>query len=213
MKDLSDGELLRAHYLGRRGTFTELVTRHQRALLAHARGILGPGSVYEDVVQEVFLRLTRERLVLSVEAGGGPEGERKQLQAWLHKVTRNACMDIIRSESRRRARENERASREGFAGGLELVEERDTIAAVERELERLADDQREVLSLRLIAERSYREIAEITGKKVGTVGWLVSEGLKVLGERLAPALALDPRGMPSAPSPTERPRAMDGGSR
>lgn len=213
MKDLSDGELLRAHYLGRRGTFTELVTRHQRALLAHARGILGPGSAYEDVVQEAFLRLARERPHPSVEAGGDPESERKQLSAWLHKVTRNACMDIIRSEARRRTREHEKAAREPIAGGLELVEGRDTIAAVERELERLADDQREVLTLRLIAERSYREIAEITGKKIGTVGWLVSEGLKVLGERLAPVLALDATGAPAPHAPADRTKTMDGGSR
>ena len=39
--------------------------------------------------------------------------------------------------------------------------------------------------LRLIGERSYREIADITGKKVGTVGWLISEGLDALGRELA----------------------------
>jgi RNA polymerase sigma-70 factor (ECF subfamily) len=213
MKNLSEGELLRSHAMGRKGAFTELVTRHQRALLAHARGILGPGSVFEDVVQEVFLRLTRENLVLSAVAGGDPEGERKQLLAWLHKVTRNACMDIIRSEARRRSREQESAPREGSCGGLDIVESRDTLAAVERELERLSDDQREVLTLRLIAERSYREIAEITGRKIGTVGWLVSEGLKALGERLAPMLSVDPRHVPVASSPTDQSRAMDGGSR
>ncbi len=43
--------------------------------------------------------------------------------------------------------------------------------------------------LRLLSERSYREIAEITGKKVGTVGWLVSEGLKALAAQLEPLLA------------------------
>jgi DNA-directed RNA polymerase specialized sigma24 family protein len=37
-----------------------------------------------------------------------------------------------------------------------------------------------------LGERSYKEIAEITGKKLGTVGWLVSEGLARLSTSLAP---------------------------
>ena len=45
-----------------------------------------------------------------------------------------------------------------------------------------------MLVLRLLSERSYKEIAEITGKPIGTVGWLVSIGLKALSEALAPVL-------------------------
>ena len=41
-----------------------------------------------------------------------------------------------------------------------------------RALAPLAPEQREVLVLRLLGERCYKEIAEITGKKIGTVGWL-----------------------------------------
>ena len=40
--------------------------------------------------------------------------------------------------------------------------------------------------LRLFDEKSYAEIAEITGRKVGTVGWLISVGMKALAEELAP---------------------------
>src|SRR4030095_6375942 len=109
------------------------------------------------------------------------ERERVQLLSWLHKVTRNACMDTIRSDSRRKRREHEVAAREGAEGGVATVEERDTRALVERELSKLPVDQREVLALRLMGERSYKEIAEITGKNVGTVGWLISVGLKALG--------------------------------
>jgi RNA polymerase sigma factor (sigma-70 family) len=94
-------------------------------------------------------------------------------------------MDTIRSETRRRSREELAAAPELQAASA-TVEQRDTRAKVERELARLPDDQREVLVLRLMGERSYKEIAEITGKKIGTVGWLVSEGLKRLSKELAP---------------------------
>ena len=95
-------------------------------------------------------------------------------------------MDIIRSETSRKRREREAASGEAVGGGLHCVEEQDTRVLIEREIGRLPVDQREVLVLRLLSERSYREIAEVTGKKIGTVGWLISEGLKTLSGNLAP---------------------------
>ena len=200
----SDGQLLRAFQSGDASAFTGIVELHQGALLRHARALLGPGSLYEDVVQEVFLRLAQSPPEIPEEADGDPRLERVHLLSWLHRVTRNCCMDTMRAEKRRRRRENEVASREASEGGLSSVEERDTRAAVEREIGRLPLEQREVLVLRLLAERSYKEIAEITGRPIGTVGWLVSLGLKALSQGLAPVLAAEParaarreRGAPS----------------
>jgi RNA polymerase sigma factor (sigma-70 family) len=101
-------------------------------------------------------------------------------------------LDILRSEKRRRRREALAAADEATAGGAERVEQEDTVRAVERGLERLPEAQREVLVLRLVGERSYREIAEITGRKVGTVGWLISEGLKALSHELAHLVSHEP---------------------
>jgi RNA polymerase sigma-70 factor, ECF subfamily len=187
----SDGELLESHRRGEAGAFTTLVLLHQATLLRHARAILGAGSPYEDVVQEVFLRLAQSPPVLPEEARGDPRLERAHLLSWLHKVTRNCCMDTIRSEGRRRRRESDAAPGEAAPdshSGVTTVEELDTRAAVERELAKLPVDQREVLVLRLLGDRSYKEIAEITGKKIGTVGWLVSVGLKTLAKELEPLL-------------------------
>lgn len=192
MNDASDGRLL-SDWRERRdpAAFSALVHRHQDALLRQARGLLGTGSTYEDVVQEVFLKLAHEELRLTAEASGDPDAERRQLLGWLHTVTRNACMDAIRSETRRKRRERDAALPDRAEGGLRRVDAEDTRSVVERELQKLPVDQRDVLVLRLLADRSYREIAEITGKKVGTVGWLISEGLKRLAEQLAPVLAME----------------------
>jgi RNA polymerase sigma-70 factor (ECF subfamily) len=184
----SDGELLRAYRAGDASAFTALVNEHQAALLRHARALLGPGSAYEDVVQDVFLKLAQSPPEIPVEAGGDPRLERVHLLSWLHKVTRNGCMDTLRAEKRRRRREHDVAASEADEGGIGSIEERDTREAVERELEKLPMDQREVLVLRLLGDRSYKEIAEITGRPIGTVGWLVSLGLKALGAGLAPLL-------------------------
>jgi DNA-directed RNA polymerase specialized sigma24 family protein len=42
--------------------------------------------------------------------------------------------------------------------------------------------------LRLLDGHSYQEIAEITGRKTGTIGWLLSTGLVALSQILAPMM-------------------------
>lgn len=190
MTERTDSELLSAWRRGDGTAFPALVQRYQAPLLRHARGLLGPGSSYEDVVQEVFLKLAHDRLPQSVDEISGElrGGTGRQLAAWLHTVTRNACMDIIRAETRRKHREREVAPHEATIGGQREIDAQDTKAIVEEALAKLPVDQREVLILRLFAERSYREIADVTGRKIGTVGWLISEGLKTLSGKLAPVL-------------------------
>jgi len=186
--DASEAALLERYRGGDSQAFSQLVHRHQSSLLRHAGGLLGPGRGVEDVVQEAFLRLAQSPPELDADTRGNPAAERAQLSSWLHKVTRNLCMDLLRSEGRRARREREVAASEAAGGGIDRVDARDTRAAVERSLHRLPDDQREVLVLRLLGDKSYREIADITGRKIGTVGWLISVGLKALGAELAPLL-------------------------
>lgn len=195
LNEPSDGTLLDAFRRGDGQAFATLVGVHQATLLRHARALLGPRGAHEDVVQEVFLKLAQSPPDLPPEIRGDARVERAHVSSWLHTVTRNACMDTIRSETRRRRREETVAEERGDEAvadrGLTAVDAADTRALVERELGRLPTDQREVLVLRLLNEKSYREIAAITGKKVGTVGWLVSVGLKTLSRELAPLLARD----------------------
>ncbi|MEM8713744.1 MAG: RNA polymerase sigma factor [Planctomycetota bacterium] len=183
-------ELLRAHRRGEVTAFTQLVELFQGALLRHARtlfmGRSGAGAA-DDAVQEVFLTLARN----PPDPDDPSFGSSLRLGAWLHRVTRNQCLDMLRSDTRRRDREVDASSQEDHVPedpALAAVDARDTRSAVERTLERLPDDQREAVTLRLLEERSYAEIASITGRKVGTVGWLISQGMKVLAAELSPLL-------------------------
>ena len=143
----------------------------------------GSAGSAEDAVQEVFLKLARNP--------PDPDDASAQLGAWLHRVTRNRCLDMLRSDTRRRDREVEAGTPEHGSPedpALAAVDARDTRGAVKRTLEKLPPDQREAVTLRLLEERSYAEIASITGRKVGTVGWLISQGMKALARELSPLL-------------------------
>ncbi|MEZ5976339.1 MAG: RNA polymerase sigma factor [Planctomycetota bacterium] len=183
MNDPSVPQLLQRYRGGDAQAFTPLVQRYQAQLLAFARGMLGSTGPIEDVVQEAFLRLARKPPEIA-DIGLHPEQAAAHLSAWLHRVTRNLCVDMMRSEAKRREREQHVAATEAVSGGIAQVEASDTRAAVERSLDQLPAEQREVLVLRLLGDKSYREIAEITGKKLGTIGWLVSRGLSTLSREL-----------------------------
>ena len=182
MDDLSDALLLARWAQRDEEAFAALVTRHEGAMLHHARALVGSGA--EDAVQDAFLELARRPPQLPAEA----ELAQPYLSSWLHKVVRSRCMDTVRSETRRRDREAQVAAGERIEGEQGAVDRRDTHEAVRRAMETLPQDQREVLVLRLLGDKSYREIADITGKKLGTVGWLVAEGVKALGARLEPLM-------------------------
>lgn len=51
-------------------------------------------------------------------------------------------------------------------------------------LDLLNDDQREVIVLRVINELKFREVADATGKPLGTVLWLYQEAIKKLKEKV-----------------------------
>ena len=184
MTDQSDVELLERFQAGDSDAFGTLVRKHQSGLLRYARALLGSSSSYEDVVQEAFLKLAQNPPAIEPDRDGADSGNK--LAAWLFKVARNHCMDVMRSETRRKKREESVAAHEATSGGMTAVEAADTRQVVEEKLGTLPVDQREVLVLRLLGDKSYKEIAAITGKKIGTVGWLVSEGMKALSRELAP---------------------------
>jgi RNA polymerase sigma-70 factor, ECF subfamily len=67
---------------------------HRRALQVHCYRMLGSLEDSEDLVQETFLRAWRSRE--SFGAGG-----QFSLRAWLYRIATNACLDVLRSRSRR----------------------------------------------------------------------------------------------------------------
>ncbi len=196
MESESAADLLRAHRGERRlrdeRAFPALVRRFETPLLRYARCLCGDAA--EDTVQEVFLRLANHPPELPDKPSDPEDRGSRLLAAWLYRVTRNCAMELLRSEKRRRSREAAAATNECAPDDLQRIAAADAKTAVERALARLPDDQREVLVLRLLADRSYQQIAEITGKKVGTVGWLIAVGMSVLSrdlKDLSPSLLLE----------------------
>jgi RNA polymerase sigma-70 factor (TIGR02960 family) len=79
--------------VGSESGFEELTARHRRELHVHCYRMLASYDEAEDAVQETYLRAWRSRATF--------DGE--HVRAWLYKIATNACLDALRSRSRRAA--------------------------------------------------------------------------------------------------------------
>lgn len=103
-----DAALLRRYVEeGTEEAFAELVRRHVNLVYGAAlRRTGGNAQLAADVAQQVFIALARGAQRLSPQT---------VLPAWLHTATRNAALNLMTSERRRRRRESE-AVASGVAG-------------------------------------------------------------------------------------------------
>ncbi len=87
-----DAALLRAHVLGDRDAFAELVRRHRDRLWAVALRTLGDREEASDALQDALISALRSADRFRGDAA---------VTTWLHRIVVNACLDRIR---RRQAR-------------------------------------------------------------------------------------------------------------
>ncbi len=127
-------------------------------LLLFARQWVGGMSDAEDIVQEAFVRCWRH--------GGGRMADNSAL---LFSAVRSAALDARRREERRRRREKDVAATAAEAAPFNCeLEDRELSESVQAALRQLPLEQREVLVLRVWAELSFPQIAEVLDIGVDT---------------------------------------------
>lgn len=133
----------------------------------------------EDVASETWLRVARNLRAF--------DGDEVEFRAWFFTIARRTLIDWQRRTGRRPATValgefNDPPSRDDpIAATIEAVE---TTQALEL-LARLPEDQAEVIRLRVIGGLDTSRVAEIVGKRPGTVRVLQHRGLRRLAELLA----------------------------
>lgn len=128
---------------------------------AVAMRTLSNDALAQDAVQEAFLSLWHHRSGLVVRAAGiGP---------WLVVVTRNAALNIARTESRRAARETAYAPLDAALDPTDLAVANIEAAGLRDVIDRLPDEQRTVIRLAYFGGATLAEVAARTGAPLGTV--------------------------------------------
>lgn len=166
--------------------FEALYTEHRPGLLRFVGARIRDRHAALDVVQEVYAKAYRNRARFD---------ESRPFGSWIYTIARNACVDYLR----RRLRD----PLSGLAPGapqsppdldslpsgqesdpLKAAEESDLIALIRRELERLPDQRRAAVEMKIMEGLTYREVSEALGAPLGTVAFWVREALRTVEGRL-----------------------------
>jgi RNA polymerase sigma-70 factor (ECF subfamily) len=197
-----DDLLVRRAAAGDHGAFTELVRRHEGRVFAVAMRMLGREEDALDATQDALLTVYRK--------AGQFRGE-SAFTTWLHRITVNACYDILRRRARQPALHLATEDGPEREPGPPVDDHAGAVAGTidaERALAEVPDDFRAVLILADVHDLPYDEIAAILEIPVGTVKSRVHRGRLAL----ARAMGLEPaRGAP-AREPAGRSEPSEGRS-
>ena len=174
-------ELVERAVRGDAEAIERLSASHRPRAYRTALGVLGDPHAAEDVAQEAMVRLQ------SSLAGFRGDAE---VTTWIHRVALNLSLDHIRTRRRRAVEvplDHAAAAPDGdVTDPHRAVDTSRARAALRAAIERLPEEQREVLALRYSSGLSYGEIARVTGSAEGTVASRIYRALKRLGSDLEP---------------------------
>lgn len=181
LKDASDAALVIAISRWQHEALAEAFRRHSGAVLALARRLLNEPAQAEETVQEIFLRLWR--------APDRFDPSRGSLRSYLLTQTHGRAVDVIRSDTSRRRRED-RDAHQATAAGYDLEREvGDVIVAehVREAVAALAPAEREAIELAYFGGHTYREVAAMLDEPEGTIKTRIRTGMVRLRSGLAAA--------------------------
>jgi RNA polymerase sigma-70 factor (ECF subfamily) len=165
----------------RQDALAEAYRRHAGAVYGLARRLLFEAALAEEVVQEVFIRLWNnpDRF----------DSDRGTLRSYLLAQTHGRAVDLLRSESARRTRE-ERQARETAEAGYDVEHEvwdLTTADGVRTAMGHLPEPERRAIQLAYFGGHTYRDVALMLNEPEGTVKSRIRSGLKRLRAELVAA--------------------------
>lgn len=169
--DASDSSLLREFISGTGDQpFRQLVERYQDLVYSTALRRTGDRGRAEEVAQDVFVLLSKQARLLE---------RHPNLAGWLYKTTLKKAANRMKSETRRRVREERFAEVARLAADHEAAPPA-ACALVDEALARLGDKEREALVLRFFQDLDLREVGEAQGASAEAARKRVNRALEEL---------------------------------
>jgi RNA polymerase sigma-70 factor (ECF subfamily) len=179
----SDEDLIERFQNGDLYAFDLIVKRYKNQLLNFVYRFLGNAEEAEDLVQETFLRVYRNRKAYQKVA---------KFSTWIYTIAGNLAKTELRKRKRRKFFSisdlgyNEKdydISDEAYNPEKD-VDGRMKEEIIHKEIDALSPKFREVILLRDVQQLSYEEISQIVNIPLGTVKSRVNRGRLKLQEKL-----------------------------
>jgi len=172
----TDDELMELIKKGSDTAFQALFERYASLVLGFSKKMLGSLDRAEEASQEVWLKAVKG--AQTYEANG-------YFKAWVMRMTKNHCLNILRKDSRLVFTENP----ETLSPETQSVSEKAVLADLavrdlSNALDSLPENQRVALTLLATTEPSYEDLANEMGVSLGALKSIVHRGRKALKEIL-----------------------------
>lgn len=156
-RQLVEIQVIRAQ-AGDRDAFLRLVERYSPRLSYYVRRLVGDPHRAEDVLQSVWLAAWRS-------LGGLRHTE--AFSVWLYRIAHNQAIQLLRDESRFTPLDEQEDIIAPDNHDVDIHEE--DAELVRQGLDQLRPEHRTLITLRILENMSYKEIAAVTGSNPNTV--------------------------------------------
>ncbi len=170
MSDIKESELIRKAAKGDPNAFEFLMLQYQTQVYNLCYRILGNPDDAADMTQETFLKAWRSLDGFHMEAS---------LSTWLYRLANNSCLDLLRSKKRKPTisivGEDENGEESIFdpvdpsPQPDEVLIQKEENLLLQKALLSLDEQQRAILTLRVVNDMSYEDISRVLQIKEGTV--------------------------------------------
>lgn len=177
LSQMNDEDLMSQFQMGTVEAFDILVSRYHDPLTNYIYRFLGDVKECEDLLQETFLRVYRNRHSYRRIA---------RFSTWLYTIAGNLARSEYRKRKRRRTQSLQGTNRDDEEYEMEIPDlalSPDELAAgklqdrhIQDALLQIPVDFREVVILRDVQQLAYEDIAVITGLPMGTVKSRINRG-------------------------------------
>lgn len=150
----TDLELLRRSASADEAAFQTLYERHSKRIYSFILRYVGNHHEAEEILQETFLRAYRKADSFQPKA---------EVSTWLFQIAMNLCRDRARRLPRRETSLEGILEPKGAGGPLDDARESEAKRIVEEVIQKLPEDERSVLLLRVYEELHFEGIADVVG--------------------------------------------------
>jgi len=183
-KAAKDNNLVARAKTGDKAAFEDLIKTYSKYVYTTAFFILRNSHEAEDASQEVFVKV-----YLSLKGFRGLS----TFKTWIRKLTVNTCIDKLRLKSKLK---DKKVSLDKITEEYEVVFTKfsqslekkffrqEAVKDVLKVVVNMEESYRIPLILRDLQDYSYREIADLTGKPIGTVKTNIHRARKIIKEKI-----------------------------
>jgi len=171
LEKLSDQELVSLYINGNEGALSIIVTRHRARIFSYIIVTIKDKTLAEDFFQDTFIKVIKT-------LRSGRYNEEGKFLPWVMRIAHNLMIDYFRKSKRFRSvrgrtSDNEELDIFNTIRNEELnIEEflvKDQVKNDVKELiERLPEEQKEVVKLRYYYDMSFKEISQFTDVSINT---------------------------------------------